>query len=142
MYFSEELYFEITLAGRKSEINKFVSFLTSGGLDDFFPVCEDYIYYDDSFEDASDAQECSITFTNDECGIEIDEFDSDDFLEVLCRVSRSLDVRGRLYDIDDEEYSFVSREGDSYYLNADRIDIFNDELDEHAAREEEEESDS
>lgn len=142
MYFSEELYFEITLSGRKSEINKFARFLNSGGLDDFFPASEDYMCYDDSYEEASEDEECSAVFTNDECGIEIDELDSDDFLEVLCRAARGLDARGRLYDIDEEEYSFISREGDSYYLNADRIDIFNDELDEHAAREEEEESDS
>ena len=136
MTLCEELYFEINVTGQKSEIKKLVSFLKNGGLDDFFPVYKDYICYDDSYTEASDTEECSIVFTNDDLGIEIDEIDSDDFLEVFCRAARNLDARGRLYDVDDEEYAFISEKGNSYYLNADRVEFFNDELDAHAAKEE------
>ena len=65
----------------------------------------------------------------DEYGIEIDEFDTDEFLEALCKAARALDVRGHLYDIDDEEYRFISEAGDSYYLNAKNI-FFDDEEEE------------
>ena len=141
MTLCEELYFEINVTGQKSEIKKLISFLENGGLDDFFPICKDYICYDDSYSEASGAEECAIVFTNDDLGIEIDELDSDDFLEVFCRAARNLDARGRLYDIDDEEYAFISEKGNSYYLNADRVEFFNDELDAHAAKEEAEAND-
>jgi hypothetical protein len=135
MTLCEELYFEITLSGTKSELKRFVSYLKSGELDDFFEVSSDYINYDDTFEGASPEQETSIIFSNDDLGIEIDEFDTDEFLEVFCKAARKLDVEGRLYDIDDEEYEFVSEAGDSYYLNAKRTKRFNDELDEKAYEE-------
>ena len=67
--------------------------------------------------------------SDEECGIEIDEFDTDEFLDVFCRASRALDVRGQLYDIDDEEYSFISEAGDSYYVNAKNIKSFNEDDD-------------
>ena len=41
-----------------------------------------------------------------------------------------------LYDISDEEYSFTSEKGDSYYINARDTKKFNDELDEAAEKEE------
>lgn len=135
MTLCEELYFEITLTGTKSELKKFVSFLKSGELDDFFEVTSDYINYDDEFESALPEQETSVIFSNDDMGIEIDEFDTDEFLEVFCKAARRLDVEGRLFDIDDEEYEFVSEAGDSYYLNAKRTKKFNDELDEKAYEE-------
>ena len=135
MTLCEELYFEIMLTGTKSELKKFVSFLKSGELDDFFEVTSDYINYDDEFEGALPEQETSIIFSNDDMGIEIDEFDTDEFLEVFCKAARRLDVEGRLFDIDDEEYEFVSEVGDSYYLNAKRTKKFNDELDEKAYEE-------
>lgn len=135
MTLCEELYFEITLTGTKSELKKFVSFLKSGELDDFFEVTSDYINYDDEFEGALPEQETSVIFSNDDMGIEIDEFDTDEFLEVFCKAARRLDVEGRLFDIDDEEYEFVSEAGDSYYLNAKRTQKFNDELDEKAYEE-------
>jgi hypothetical protein len=116
--------------------NLVISFLTSGGLDEFFEVSEDHICRDDYFDEAADTDECSVMFTNDDLGIEIDEVDSDDFLEAFCRAARNLDARGRVYDAEDEEYAFVSREGDPYYLNADKIELFNDELDERAREEE------
>ena len=68
-------------------------------------------------------------------GIEVDEFEVDDFLEVLCRAGRKLDLRGELYDVDDDEYRFISEEGDSYYLNARNISLFNDDLDTQAKEE-------
>ena len=140
MTLCEELYFEITLNGTKSELKKFISFLKSGELDDFFEVSSDYINYDDSYADAADEDDTSVIFSNDDCGIEIDEFDSDEFLDVFCRAAKDLEVEGRLYDIDDEEYHFISAIGDSYYLNADKMHLFNDELDAHARAEEEGES--
>ena len=138
MTLCDELYFEITLTGAKSELKKFVSFLKSGELDDFFEVDADYINYDDDYASASDDEQVSVIFSNDDYGIEIDEFDSDEFLDVFCRAAKELEVEGRLYDIDDEEYHFISSMGDSYYLNADKMSIFNDELDAHAREEESE----
>ena len=135
MTLCEELYFEINLTGTKSELKKFVTFLKSGELDDFFEFDSDYLDYNDDFNTISDSESTSIIFSNDDYGIEIDEFDSDEFLDVFCRAAKNLDVEGRLFDIDDEEYSFVSSRGDSYYINAKKIRRFNDELDEQAAKE-------
>ena len=135
MTFCEELYFEITLTGAKSELKKFVSFLKSGELDDFFEITSDYISYDDEYADALDSDETSIVFTNDDMGTEIDEFDTDEFLDVFCRAATSLYIEGRFFDIDDDDYEFVSAAGDSYYVNARRRQRFNDELDEKAYEE-------
>ena len=132
MILCEELYFEITLTGAKSELKKFITYLRSGGLEEFFEFSSDYISYDDEYDDAGDGEETSIVFTNDDLGIEIDELDTDEFLEVLCRAARSLDVSGQLYDIDDEEYRFFSEPGDSYYLNADKVARFNEDDDKEA----------
>ena len=144
MTLCDELYFEITLSGTKADLRSFVSFLRSGELDEFFEVTTDYIDYDDGYAEAADGEESSLLFTNDDYGIEIEELDVDEFLEVFCRAAKALDVRGTLYDVDDEEFSFVSAEGDSYYLNARNIDLFNDELDTQAkeeARDEDEDED-
>ena len=132
MTLCEELYFEITLTGAKSDLKKFVSFLKSGGLDDFFEFSTDYITYDDEFDDASPDADTSITLSNDDYGIEIDELDSDEFLDIFCRAAKALDVVGQIYDIDDEEYSFKSDRGDSFYVNQRSINRFNedDDLDE------------
>ena len=135
MTLCEELYFEITLSGTKSELKRFASYLKSGELDDFFEVSSDYIHYDDEFDAADPEKETSFIFSNDDYGVEIDEFDTDEFLEVFCKAARKLDVEGRIFDIDDEEYEFVSEAGDSYYLNAKRTKKFNDELDEKAYEE-------
>ena len=135
MTFCEELYFEITLTGSKSELKKFVSYLKSGELDDFFEISGDYINYDDEFDTVGNESETSIVFSNDDMGIEIDEFDSDEFLEVFCKAAKALDVKGRIFDVDDEEYEFISSEGDSYYVNAKKNKRFNDELDERAYEE-------
>ena len=129
MILCEELYFEITLTGIKSELKKFISCLKSGELDDFFEFSSDYISYDDEYDEAGDGEETSIVITNDDLGIEIDELDTDEFLDVFCRAARSLDVNGHIYDIDDEEYRFFSEPGDSYYLNADKVKRFNEDDD-------------
>ena len=136
MTLCDELYFEITLTGKKADLRALLSFLKSGELDDFFEFSADYIDYDDGYSDAQDGEEASVTLINDDVGIEIDEIDTDEFLSVFCRAAKALDARGTLYDSDDEEFSFVSEAGDSYYLNAKRVSIFNDELDAHARSEE------
>ena len=127
----EELYFEITAKGVKSEIKKLTRFLKSGELEDFFEVSRDYINLDDNYDALSDEEKCELVFSNDEIGIEIDEFDTDEFLELFAKASKNLEVTGTLYDAEDNEFSFVSPEGDAYYYNA-RLKNFNDELDDVA----------
>ena len=129
MILCEELYFDITLMGAKSEIKKFASFLRAGGLDDFFEFSSEYISFSDDFEDADDSERVSMTISNDDWGIEIDEFDTDEFLEVFCRASKNLFANGELFDIDDEQFAFVSEEGDSYYVNALKAKRFNEDDD-------------
>ena len=136
MTFCEELYFEITLTGTKAEIRKVISFLKSGELDEFFEFDSDYIDYHDDFDSTEEGDSTSVILSNDDWGVEIDEFDSDEFLDVFCRAAKNLDVEGRFYDVDDEEYAFVSEAGDSYYVNAKKVRRFNDELDEQAHKEE------
>jgi len=133
----DEIYFEINISGKKSEIKKVISFLEGGGLDDFFEMDDDFLDYDDDYASASEDAETYVSFSNDDFGIEIDELDVDEFLEVLCRAGRSVDIRGELYDADDDEYRFISEEGDSYYLNAKNISLFNDDLDTQAKEEDE-----
>lgn len=132
----DELYFEITLHGKKADLKKLVSFLKSGELDDFFEITSDYIIYDDTYKDAEDGDETEVIFANDDYGIEIDEFDIDEFLEIFCKAARNLTVYGSLYDNDDE-FHFTSDAGDSYYINSRKAVLFNDELDEVARDEEE-----
>ena len=129
MLLCEELYFEITLTGVKSEVKKFITFLKTGGLDDFFEFSADYISYDDEYDTTENDGETSIVLANDDYGIEIDELDTDDFLDVFCRAAKNLEVVGSLYDADEDEYRFVSDAGESYYLNSDRISRFNEDLD-------------
>ena len=100
----EELYFDVTLRGPKSELKKFVSVLRSGEFDDFFEITSDYIIYDDSYDGADDATDTEIIFTNDDYGIEIEEFDTDEFLEVFCKAAKKLDVYGTLFDAEDGEW--------------------------------------
>ena len=127
MILYDELYLDIKITGQKFHIKKFVSFLRSGELDDFFEFTSDYISYDDEYADCADDAETSIVLSTDDYGIEIDEFDTDEFLEVFCKAAKALDVRGQLYDYDDEEYSFISEEGVSYYVNAKNLDRFNED---------------
>ena len=133
MLLCEELYFEITLTGVKSEIKKLISFLKTGGLDDFFEFSADYISYDVEFDTTENEGKTSVVLANDDYGIEIDELDTDDFLDVFCRAAKNLEVVGSLYDADEDEYRFVSDAGESYYLNSDRISKFNEDLDREEA---------
>ena len=133
MLLCEELYFEITLTGVKSEIKKLISFLKTGGLDDFFEFSADYISYYDEFDTTENEGKTSVVLANDDYGIEIDELDTDDFLDVFCRAAKNLEVVGSLYDADEDEYRFVSDAGESYYLNSDRISKFNEDLDREEA---------
>ena len=135
----EELYFDIKFTGPKTELKKFLSFLRSDGLEDFFEFSTDYITYDDKFEEAEASEETSFVLSNDDYGIEIDEFDVDEFLEILCRAARALDIEGQLYDIDDEEQSFRSDAGNSYYVNAKLVTKFNEDEDKDEDADEEEE---
>ncbi len=131
----DELFFEITLEGTKADLRKFVKFVRSGELDDFFECAEDYLIYDDAYDDTEDSQPTAITFTNDDIGVEISSFNPEDFLDVFCKATRMLDVRGRFYDMDDEEYAFASAAGTDSYANDADAELFNDELDEEARRE-------
>ncbi|MBQ8303067.1 MAG: hypothetical protein IJX97_05970 [Clostridia bacterium] len=135
----DELYFEIKAFGTKSEIKSFVSYLKSGELDEFFEFSSDYIDYDDNFATAGPEEEVSIVISNDDYGIEIDEFHTDEFLEVLCKAGKRLYLKGQLFDVDNEEYSFVSQKGDSYYTNALLIDEFNEDEDKPHEEEDEDE---
>jgi len=132
----EELYFEITLKGSKNELRKFARYLMSGALDDFFEMQDDYICYDDAFASSDESAVCEMIFTNDDFGIEIDEFCPEDFLDEFCKAARALDVQGHMYDIDDEEFYFVSEAGDSYFVKGRGARTFNDELDAAANAEE------
>ena len=140
MRLHDELYFEIYASGNKSDIERFVDFLTSGDLDDFFEITSDYITYSDNYSYASSSEEVSITFANDDIGIEIDSFNPEKLLDVLCAAGKSLSMHGNIFDIDDEEYYFVSHKNDASYVNTDNLE-FADELDEEARREEDEEAD-
>lgn len=137
----EEIYFNITLSGKKAELERFVSFLNGGGLDDFFEMDDSYVDYDDNYKSTSDEGDTYITFSNDDIGIEVDEFDVDEFLETLCRAARKLDVRGELYDVDEDDYRFISEANNSYYLNAKNINLFNDDLDTQAKEEDTDDED-
>jgi hypothetical protein len=126
----DELYFEITLKGAKSDIKKVVSFLESGELDDFFEMSEEYIIFDDSYSSADNETETEMIFTNDDYGIEIDSLDADEFLELFCKAAKNLDVYGTLSDIDGAEFKFESEKGNASYINSRHAMRFNDELDE------------
>lgn len=135
----EELYFEIRATGAKSEIKKFVSYLKSGELDEFFEFSSDYINYDDDYDTAGDSEEVNVIVSNDDYGIEIEEFDTDEFLEILCKAGKHIYLKGQLFDADNEEYSFVSETGNSYYTNALLINDFNEDEDKPIEEDEDDE---
>ena len=92
MILCDEFYFEVTFTGAKAEIKKIAKFLKSGGLEEFFDFDDSYISYDDAYFDAADEEETWLTLSNDDYGIEIDEIDADELLEVLCRAAKALHV--------------------------------------------------
>ena len=109
----EEIYFDISFIGEKAELKNLAKFLKSGELDDFFEISSDYITYADGYSEASDEDQSEMIFTNDDLGIETEEFEVEDFLDVLCKAGKKLYVSGNVYDINDDEYSFTSAAGDS-----------------------------
>ncbi len=139
MILYDELYFEIRATGPKSEVKRFIDYLKSGELDDFFEFSEEYASFDDDYDTADTGAEVSVIVSNDDWGIEIDEFDTDEFLEVLCKAGRRLYLKGQLYDADTDEYSFVSEAGDSYYTNALLVQNFNEDEDKPVEDDEEDE---
>ncbi len=139
MTLSDELYFEITMTGTKADVKKIAKFLKSGELDNFFEISDDFINYDDSYYDVSDEEETKLVFSNDDYGIEIDEFETEDFLDVLCRAAKTLDIVGSLYDINDEEFNFKSEAGSSYYLDKSKVSFFNEDEDKPTELDEEDE---
>ncbi len=136
MKLHEELYFEITAEGTKEALQKFISFVVSGELDDYFEFSRDFIIYDDNFDFASPNENVTVTFANDDFGIEIDDFDPEDFVEAFCKGSKNVSLCGHLYDIDDEEFRFTSLINEIGYTDTDNVTEFNDELDEEAYKEE------
>ena len=132
MYLYDEIYFEISAWGEKNDIKKFARYLRSGALDDYLEVSPDFISYSDDFASAEDTEEVEMSFSNDDLGIETAKLDTEDFLDVLCKESATLDLRGHLYDINDDEYSFVCPRGSVTYKSSTEGTKFNDELDEIA----------
>ncbi len=135
----DEIYFDITVSGNKGDIRRFAKFLTSGAFDDLFEITSDFLSYDDEYQTKGDDERAELVFANDDFGVELSSLDTDDFLDIFCKESASLDIRGQLYDINDEEYSFVSPLGSVDYSNARGNIKFNDELDELAEGDEYEE---
>ena len=65
----------------------------------------------------------------------IDSLRIEEFLDALCSGGRQVLIYGHIYDIDDEEYRFISHIGNAGFINAKNID-FADELDIEARKEE------
>ena len=128
MIFYDEIYYEITLKGLKSNLKRVIDFLLNDGLEDFFEFDEEMIIYGDSYNQATDSMVTDITIVSDD-GIQTDAFDVDEFLEIFCRVAKQLDVYGFIYDADEVEYSFISEAGNDFYKNSRDFGKFNDELD-------------
>lgn len=124
----DELYFDINIEGAKSDIKRLVLALEDGALDDYFEFDKDQIEYDDDFDGKSDDADSSISFANVDIGIEIDELSVYDLLDELCRIGKRLELRGEIYDADDDEYRFISHRGESFYINADKAGLFEEDL--------------
>jgi hypothetical protein len=135
MRLHEEIYFDITVEGLKADLIQLANFISSGELDDILEITPDLVSYSDGYAMAGPSDNAKIMIVNDEYGMELDSFDPEDFLEVFCKAAKRLEVTGCFYDVDGEEYRFVSHPGDPCFLNARDIG-FNDELDEQARREE------
>ena len=136
----DELYFDINIEGAKSDIKRLVLALEDGALDDYFEFDKDQIEYDDDFDGKSDDADTSISFANVDIGIEIDELSVYDLLDELCRIGKRLELRGEIYDADDDEYRFISHRGESFYINADKAALFEEDL--NSDEEEDEDEDN
>ena len=141
MILNEEIYFEITLAGNKADIKRFVRFVKGEGLEDFIEGAWEFINYSDGYAEADDVDYIEIVFSNDDCGIEMSEFDTEEFLDVFCAAAKPLFVSGHIYDINDDEYSFTSEADSAAFVNTRKAMRFNDELDDAAYDEEKFEQD-
>lgn len=139
MRLHEELYFEITAEGTKQELDRFVSYVTSGVLDDYIEFTDDYVIYSDNYNDNT-GEEVSITLANDDYGIEIDTVNPEEIIDIICRGGKNLYIHGHIFDIDDEDYAFISHAGDAAFVNCENIE-FKDELDMEAYKEELDERD-
>ncbi len=126
MILYEEIFFEFTISGVKSDIINFINYIKSGELDDILEITTDHIFYDDDYYSAEPHRECHVVISTDDYGIEMDELDTDELLDELCKAGRKVDIRGTIYDIDNEEYQFISEAGNNYYINARDI-RFNEE---------------
>ncbi len=142
MIFCDSVCFEISIIGEKAKVQKLINYLKSGELDAFFEIDDDFFLLDDAYDEAAPDAEVELSFSSDEFGIEVEEFDSDEFLEILCRAAKPLYLKGSFYNFDDDEVRFLSEEGDDYYSNDTNIGIFNDELDNEARKEEADEETS
>ena len=140
MKLHEELYFEITAEGTKPDVDKFVSYLKSGVLDDYFEFDADMLTYSDNYYEDVASETVSVTLSNDDYGAEIDELNPERLVALICKGGAPLFIHGHLFDIDDEDYAFVSHENDASFTNVEDIE-FNDELDMEAYKEELEERD-
>ncbi len=140
MIFYDSVCFEINVTGEKAKVQKLINFLKSGELDSFFEINDDFFLTDDSFDTAEPDTEVELTFSSDEFGIEVEEFDPSEFLELLCKAGKALLIKGSFYNFDDDEVRFLSEEGDDYYTNNANVGFFNDELDMEARKEEAEEA--
>ena len=127
MILYDEVYFDITLSGAKADLKKFAKYIKGGALEDIFEGAYEFISYDDSFGDAGEDDECEMFFSNDELGLEISRFKTDEFLEIFCKETAKLDVTGHIYDINDDEYMFKSAKGSTDFSSG--KGKFNDELD-------------
>ena len=128
MVFYDEVFYEITLKGLKSELKKFVDFLFAGGLEDFIEIEKENIIYGDTYKESENSMITDITLINED-GFSVEEFDVEEFLELFCQHASRLDVYGFIYDADEVEYRFTSEAGNDYFSNARNISKFNDELD-------------
>ena len=131
--FDYEIYDSEKAGNSKDNVTSGRYSLHRKGKNEFFENAADYIVQNDSTEGAEKA---TLVFSTDDYGIEIEEFEAADFLDVICRAAKNLYVSGSIYDVDEDEYEFISPEGDSYYMNARKAITYNDELD-AVAREEE-----
>ena len=140
MTLSDELYFDITAEGTKSDVKKFVRALESGALEEYFEFDSEMLDYDDGYATSEESAKTSVSFSNTDFGIEIEELEVFDLLDSLCRITRTLEVRGEIYDAENDEYRFVSHAGDSYYINADKARLFEEDLEKDDDGEDDEES--
>ena len=118
MILYDEFYFDISAAGLQADLKKFFNFLLSGELDDFFEFSPEYINIDESFENEDPKTYLTVSISNEDWGIEIDKLHTDEFLELICKAGRRVYLSGTLSDSDGNEYSFISDEDDSYYVNS------------------------